>query len=302
MTPKIDRSRHRGTRKRCRQCTSMETTTYQNTARTMILPRQHMWLSIAVLAIASMSGQCRANAADCPRQGTLGTSRVMEVSAATYPRVGLKSFPHTLPLADHEVVLTFDDGPLAATTPKILAALAAECVRATFFVIGRSAAEFPNLIKQMAEAGHSVGHHSWSHPLMTRRSFQRSREDIDRGIAAVEQALNNVAATTPSTPFFRFPYFSSTPQTLELLQSRAIVVFGTDLWASDWDRLTPSQELQIVTERLRRAGKGIILFHDSKARTAAMLPEFLRYLRRNGYRVVHVVAAKTVPQHAQTTP
>ena len=261
-----------------------------------------MWLSIAVLAIASMSGQCFANNADCPRQDTLGTFRVMEVQAAAYPRVGLKSFPKTLPLADHEVVLTFDDGPSATTTPKILAALAAECVHATFFVIGRSAAEFPNLVREIASEGHSVAHHSWSHPLMSRNSFARSREDIDRGIAAVELALNNVATTTPSTPFFRFPYFASTSQTLELLQSRAIVVFGADLWASDWARMTPAQELHVVTQRLHRAGKGIILFHDSKARTAAMLPEFLRYLRKNGYRVVHVVAANTVPQHAQTTP
>jgi len=220
----------------------------------------------------------------------------MEVSAATYPRVGLKSFPQTLPLADHEVVLTFDDGPLATTTPKVLAALAAECVRATFFVIGRSAAEFPNLVRQMAEAGHTVAHHSWSHPLMPRMGFQRARQDIDRGIAAVELAQNGTATETPSTPFFRFPYFASTSQTLELLQSRAIVVFGADLWASDWDRLSPAQELALVTQRLRRAGKGIILFHDSKARTAAMLPEFLRYLRRNGYRVVHVAAAGGVPQ------
>ena len=87
--------------------------------------------------------------------------------------------------------------------------------------------------------------------------------------------------------------FRVTDQHLDLLQSRGIVVFGADLWASDWNEMTPEQELKLVTERLAAAGKGIILFHDPKARTAAIMPAFLRYLRENGYRVVHVVPAGT---------
>jgi len=92
-------------------------------------------------------------------------------------------------------------------------------------------------------------------------------------------ALHGLATTTPSTPFFRFPGFASTPATLDLLQSRGIVVFGADFWASDWNRMTPRQELKLITDRLKVARKGIILFHDSKAQTAAMLPAFLRYLK-----------------------
>ncbi len=82
-----------------------------------------------------------------------------------------------------------------------------------------------------------------------------------------------------------------TPATLDLLQSRGIVVFGADLWASDWNPMTPAQELKLLTDRLNIAGKGIILLHDPKARTAAMLPAFLRYLADNHYRVVHLVPA-----------
>ena len=67
---------------------------------------------------------------------------------------------------------------------------------------------------------------------------------------------------------------------MTLLQSRGIVVFGADLWASDWNPMTPKQELKLIIDRLNIAGRGIILFHDPKARTAAMLPAFLRYLRR----------------------
>ena len=102
-------------------------------------------------------------------------------------------------------------------------------------------------------------------------------------------ALHGEATRIPSTPFFRFPGFESTPATLDLLQSRGIVVFGTDLWASDWNSMTPQQELKLITDRLKIAGRGIILFHDPKARTAVMLPAFLRYLRDNHYRVVHLV-------------
>ncbi|MBM7487901.1 hypothetical protein JOE52_006883 [Bradyrhizobium canariense] len=85
---------------------------------------------------AVLAGVTGAGAADCPRKDALGTSRVLVVDAKTYPRVGLKSFPQTLPLADHEVVLTFDDGPQPPYTEEVLAALAQECVRATFFLVG----------------------------------------------------------------------------------------------------------------------------------------------------------------------
>jgi peptidoglycan/xylan/chitin deacetylase (PgdA/CDA1 family) len=257
------------------------------------------WTSLpAGAALAALIGIASADAADCVRKDALGTSRVLNVDAKTTPRVGLKSFPQTLPLGDHEVVLTFDDGPHPPTTSKVLAALAQECVRATFFLIGLHASEHPDMVKRIAREGHTIGHHTWSHPFMARIPFDTAKGEIDRGIAADETALHGVSTTTSSTPFFRFPYFESTPAQLDLLQSRGIVVFGADLWASDWNEMTPEQELKLVTERLAAAGKGIILFHDPKARTAAIMPAFLRYLRENGYRVVHVVPAGTPQKNA----
>lgn len=257
------------------------------------------WTSIiAGLALAALTAIGSVEAADCPRNDTLGTSRVLSVDAKTTPRVGLKSFPQTLPLADHEVVLTFDDGPRPPMTSKVLAALAQECVRATFFLVGRSAAEYPDLVKRIAREGHTIGHHTWSHPHMARIPADAAKYEIDRGIATDEMALHGVSTTTPSTPFFRFPYFESTPAQLDLLQSRGIVVFGADLWASDWNDMTPEQELKLITERIAAAGKGIILFHDPQARTAAMLPAFLRYLQENGFHVVHIVPADTSQKNA----
>lgn len=215
-------------------------------------------------ATALLTGIAAANATDCSRKDALGTSRVLAVDAKIYLPVGLRSFPQTLPLADHEVVLTFDDGPRPPNTQKVLAALAQECVRATFFLVGKSSAEFPELFRRIAAEGHTVAHHSWSHPMMSQISFEQAKEDIDRGIAADEMALNGTSTKTPSTPFFRFPYFDSTPATLDLLQSRGILVFGADLWAADWESMTPEQELKKVIEQLEITKKG----NHSAARSA----------------------------------
>jgi peptidoglycan/xylan/chitin deacetylase (PgdA/CDA1 family) len=240
---------------------------------------------------ALMTLVAAAPAAECPRRDALGTSRVLAVDAAATPRVGLKSFPQTLPLDDREVVLTFDDGPWPATDQKILAALARECVRATFFLIGKSASEHPELVRRMAAQGHTVAHHTWTHRNLKYMKPEAAIGEIDKGIMAVETALHGKATTTPSTPFFRFPFFEMTPATLDALQKRGIAVFGADLWASDWTPMTPAQQLKLLIERLQVARKGIILLHDPKAQTAAMLPVFLRHLRENHYRVVHLVPA-----------
>src|SRR5882724_10364108 len=152
-------------------------------------------------AIAAAMAWTTAGAAECPRKDALGTSRVLAVDAATSPRVGLKSFPQTLPLADHEVVLTFDDGPWPGTTPKVLAALAHECVLATFFMIGRTASAHPEMVRSMAAQGHTIAHHTWAHRNLKYMKPDAAIGEIDKGIAAVEMALHGVATTTPSTPF-----------------------------------------------------------------------------------------------------
>jgi peptidoglycan/xylan/chitin deacetylase (PgdA/CDA1 family) len=256
--------------------------------------------TLVATVVAAMAWIAAAEAAVCPRTGALGTSRVLTVDAATDPRVGLKSFPQTLPLQDHEVVLTFDDGPWPATDAKILAALAEECVRATFFMIGRSASEHPELVRRIASLGHTIGHHTWTHRNLKYTKPEVAGGEIDKGISAVEMALHGSATTTPSTPFFRFPYFEMTPAILDNLEKRGIAVFGADLWASDWNKMTPQQELKLLTDRLEITHRGIILMHDPKLQTAAMLPDFLRYLRENNYHEVHVVPVgpKTVSDKA----
>jgi len=233
-------------------------------------------------------GTSAAGGTSCPDKDALGTERTITVDAGVTPRVGRKEFPTTLALADKEIVLTFDDGPWPGTTPAVLDALKRECVDATFFLVGRNAAEHPELVRRELAEGHTVGTHTFSHPLLDRMTPVHAEAEIVRGIAAVDAAAGSAAAQV-ATRFFRFPGFASSPALLERLVARGIVVFGADVWASDWNRMTPRQELQLLLARLARTRSGILLLHDTKRQTAAMLPSLLRELKKRGYRIVHVV-------------
>ncbi len=143
----------------------------------------------------------------------LGTERVLAVDAGSTPRFGRKQFPTTLPLQHKELVLTFDDGPWPTTTPKVLDALKHECVLATFFLVGRNVAAHPEIARRELADGHSLGHHSFSHPLLNRMAPAKAEAEIDRGIAEDEFALYGKRRSEPTTPFFRFPGFASNAST-----------------------------------------------------------------------------------------
>jgi peptidoglycan-N-acetylglucosamine deacetylase len=192
-------------------------------------------------------------------------------------------------LHDKELVLTFDDGPWPGTTARVLDALKSECVRATFFLLGRNTAAHPELARRALAEGHSIGHHSYSHPLLSHMSIARAESDVDRGIAADEFALYGARRTQPTTPFFRFPGFAANTTLLNRMNERGLVVFGADVWASDWVPMTPDNELRLILSRIGQVGRGIVLFHDTKAQTAQMLPALLHELKRRGYRIVHVI-------------
>lgn len=233
-----------------------------------------------------------ARADSCPgNPQAIGTQRVMEVDAKTTPRVGRKHFPSTLPLNRKEIVLTFDDGPWPDTTPKVLDVLKQECVRATFFMLGRHTEKYPALARRVLAEGHTVAHHTYSHQILSRISAARAEDEINHGIAEDDYAVYGQRRSEPAVPFFRFPGFASTPALLDQMASRGIVVFGADAWASDWLPMSPAEELKLILGRIEAIGSGIVLFHDTKQQTASMLPDFLHELKRRGYRIVHVVPA-----------
>jgi peptidoglycan/xylan/chitin deacetylase (PgdA/CDA1 family) len=257
---------------------------------TMTNPPFRRALLSAGLAVAVLGAHDASAAENCP-PGALGTARTLTIDPAKSAPVGRQHFPQTLALADHEVVLTFDDGPWPATTPRVLDTLRQNCMHATFFLIGRNAAAHPELARRELADGHTVAHHSFAHPLLNKMAPAAAEAEVDRGFVAVDTALYGSAAGAPRTRFFRFPGFASNPALLARFQQRGIMVWGADLWASDWNRMTPDQELQLVLGRLEQARGGIVLFHDTKSQTAAMLPAFLLALKTRGYRVVHVSAA-----------
>lgn len=249
-------------------------------------------IRIFALALAVAIAPLAAIAAPCPgNPHALGTERVLEIDAKTTPRVGRKHFPTTLPLRRKELVLTFDDGPWPGTTPKVLDALKAECVRATFFLLGKNAEAAPALARRTLADGHTIGHHSYAHPLLDHMPFAKAEAEIDHGIEEDEYAVFGQRRTAPATPFFRFPGFASTKPLLDRLNQRGMVVFDADVWASDWDPMSPDQELRLILGRIEQVDHGIVLFHDTKVQTAEMLPALLRELKKRGFHIVHVVPA-----------
>ena len=127
-----------------------------------------------------------------------------------------------------------------------------------------------------------------------------ARADILKGMIAVERDAygQDFSAGEPTdlgklelhAPFFRFPGFADTADLRTWFADNNVAIFGTDLWASDWIPMTPGEELKLIMGRLEKAGRGMLLFHDNRPWTAAMMPAFLAELKKRGYRVVHVVA------------
>jgi hypothetical protein len=135
-------------------------------------------------------------------------------------------------------------------------------------------------------------------------SDEAARLEISKGIAADERAAYGAAATpeSPHVPFFRFPGFADTKPLRSWLSARNISVFGADLWASDWLEMTPEAELELIMSRLDQAKRGIVLFHDSRPSTAAMMPDFLRDLKARKYRIVHIEPGPQAPELEQAPP
>jgi peptidoglycan/xylan/chitin deacetylase (PgdA/CDA1 family) len=191
-----------------------------------------------------------------------------------------------------EVVLTFDDGPIPWITRSILDTLDRYCTKATFFSVGRMAIAYPASVKDVLARGHTLGTHTWSHPLSLKHlGLERAKDEIERGFAAVA-----MAAGQPIAPFFRFPGLSDSDPLLAHLQTRGIASFTVDVVSNDSyigsaDRLARHTLGQIAARK-----GGILLFHDIKAATAKALPAILAGLVDGGYKVVHLRAkAPVVP-------
>ena len=243
----------------------------------------------AVLAMAFALASGAAAAESCANNpDALGTSRELVVSAGEYARLGVMQYRDTLPLAHREVVLTFDDGPLPPYTDHVLEALAAECVKATFFLVGRHARAYPDAVRRIYAAGHTIGTHSQNHPLtFNLMSEPHVEHEIDQGIASIGAALGEPRALAP---FFRIPGLLRTRNVEAYASARSLVVWSSDTLADDWRLITAAQVLHLAISRLEAKGKGILLLHDIQPRTVLMLPTLLRELKARGFKIVHAVS------------
>lgn len=185
-----------------------------------------------------------------------------------------------LPELGGAMVLTFDDGPDPACTPAILRTLREHDVRAMFFVCGEMAAYHPDLLREIADDGHVVGNHSWSHPLMTKLGRPGIRRELERTSEVVEETVGSAPL------WYRAPYGAWNRHSFELGAELGMEPLGWTVDTLDWT--TPGTGT-IVRRVLDGAGPGVVvLSHDAggdRAQSAAALRRYLPGLLEAGHRV-----------------
>jgi len=233
----------------------------------------------------------------CNNPNALGIGRTVEIDTTGGPGFGFEHFKELDFLREKEVVLTFDDGPWPVNTPSVLKTLAEECTTGIFFPIGKHATYYPEILKQVMAAGHSIGSHTWSHAALVNKKLneQQRKDEIEKGFSAVKWALGGKSPA----PFFRFPALQHPPEIVTYLGSRNIAIFSCDLDSFDFKASKAQTVIDTVMHKVDKLGKGIILMHDFQKHTAEALPELLKRLKAGGYKVVAMRAKAPVQTIAQ---
>ena len=189
-------------------------------------------------------------------------------------------------LRHKEVVLTFDDGPSPYTTNKILRTLRQHCTKATFFVVGSMARAYPSTLRNVARAGHTIAHHSYSHGNLTRKHISASARDVEKGFNAVRRALGPEAKR--NTHLFRYPYLARNSRLDSVVKAQGLLPVSASIMSQDWKQGSSDSVVNRVMRQLDRQKRGVILMHDIQRRTAEALPKLLRRLDHEGYKIVHI--------------
>lgn len=255
--------------------------------RTAIAPLFAACLAYSVPAQAQGTAQCPGNA------NALGVARTVEIDTTGGPGFGFEQYKMHDFLLMKEVVFTFDDGPWPNNTRAVLAALAQHCTKATFFPIGKHALWHPEILKEVAAAGHTIGGHTWSHANLAKSKGDKATEEIEKGFSAIKVALGVAPA-----PFFRFPFLQDKGN-IEYLGSRNIAIFSHDLDSFDFKARSADTVTASVMSKLEKKGKGIILMHDFQQATAKAMPDLLNELKAKGYKVVHMKAKTPITTQAR---
>jgi peptidoglycan/xylan/chitin deacetylase (PgdA/CDA1 family) len=179
------------------------------------------------------------------------------------------------------IALTFDDGPSAALTPKLLDLLAARHLKATFFVVGQNAADHPEILKRAVREGHEVANHSWSHPNLGKMSDDAVRRELQKTDDAITAAIGK------RPTLMRPPYGSITARQKKWIHEEfgyRIILWDVD--PLDWKRPGPS----VVTARILKETKAgsIVLSHDIHPPTIEAMPATFDQLMKKGFKSVTV--------------
>ena len=233
---------------------------------------------------AAGAGNAPAVDACATHSDVLGLSRIVEVDTTGGPHFGHTRAGEFDFLRDHEVVLTFDDGPLRPYTPAVLKALDEHCTKATFFMVGRMAVADPAMVREVAKHGHTIGSHTWSHAKLQVLEADKAKDEIEQGLSGVSRALQ-----APIAPFFRFPYLRPSNASVDYLKSRNIGSFAIDVDSRDFETKDGDKVKATVMAQLEKRGRGILLFHDIQPSTAHGIKDILDALKAGGFKVVHMV-------------
>ena len=239
----------------------------------------------ALVASLSASALVLAASAAIACTNKLGVARTITIDAAARPLHGAVQYDAASLLRDGEVVFTFDDGPLPVHTRKVLSALRDHCTKATFFFVGRMAVANPAMVREVANLGHTIATHTWSHKNLRQRSKRRGTGEIELGISAIQHALGK-----PVAPFFRFPYLADSNALIAYNKSRKIATFSIDIDSYDYRTTSGARVRRTIMRQLANRKKGILLFHDIQISTVRAMPSLLDELHRKGFKVVHFVA------------
>lgn len=233
------------------------------------------WAGFAVFcALAGLPG-CSHDRGPISCEGALGVHRTIPLTGESGPILSL--------LEENEVILSFDDGPHVHRTLEVLDLLDRDCTRATFFLVGKEAAQQPRIVRIILDRGHTLGGHTWSHPDLSKLPVEDAMADIQRGNEAI------AAAAGQPVRFFRFPYIASSPDLHDAIEAADLIDVTVTADGADWTKLSPKQSVATIMNKLEaNQRRGVILLHDTYARSDDRTRLLLQSLKTEGYRVVAI--------------
>lgn len=240
----------------------------------------------ASIAVAQAAETTTVSPPSCSNPQAIGTARTVPVQAQRTVGIGAFYFKRTLRLNPREYILTFDDGPSPVTTPQILAILKSECIRATFFMIGKHAEAYPQLVAQLRDAGQVLASHTYSHLDLTTMPVDQAIGDIKRGYAAVEHAAYGTSSDEDKPRFVRAPGHKITPAIIAYTRQHEITLVTADISPQDWRNKAPQITMAVMKKALDQTDRGIIGLHDTQKNTILMLPMLIAELKQRGAKLV----------------